>query len=332
MGGSIFFFVESKTFEFSVEEGGTFYSLCIFERFKDSLRSVFMGKESALHLLSYVEDLMSNTHPENFARTFRDGNKVFILQLGFNAHGSFLMISELLHGRRKGLIIVPEGKLGCGWRGFGFHLCKAIAPNTLGIKLPSQSALFPTMQKFRTQKSFLSAAVDGDQKTIGGSGSGKLAMPKIQNSIKSYQSIKSSLSSQKTQNQDLRERGAGQVSAVPEAEVMLEIKDDALNGADSSLSLEVSLCLVRGLNGKWDIKCSNIKEVGCSGARPTQDIFRPNVLAEASPLNPPQPHKLKPKPKPSMVWQPKRKEKATRSSPMRATQIPGMSSPCERPN
>ena len=73
---------------------------------------------------------------------------------------------------------------------------------------------------------------------------------KIQNSIKSYQSIKSSLSSQKTQNQDLCERGAGQVSAVPEAEVMLEIKDDTLNGAGSPLSLEVSLCLVRGLNGK----------------------------------------------------------------------------------
>ena len=112
MGGSIFFFVESKTFEFSVEEGGTFYSLRIFERYKDSLRSVFMGKDSAFRLLSYVEDLLPNTRPENFARTFRDGSKVFILQLGFNVHGSFLMISELLHGRRKGLIIVPEGKLG----------------------------------------------------------------------------------------------------------------------------------------------------------------------------------------------------------------------------
>ena len=63
MGGSIFFFVESKTFEFSVEEGGTFYVLRIFERNKDSLRLVFMGKLSAIHLLTYVEDLMSNTLP-----------------------------------------------------------------------------------------------------------------------------------------------------------------------------------------------------------------------------------------------------------------------------
>ena len=153
-----------------------------------------MGKEGAIRLLTYVEDLMSNTCPENFARTFRDGSKVFILQLGFNAHGSFLMISELLHGHRKGLIIVPEGKLGSGWRGFGFHLCKAIAPDTLGVKPPSQSALFPTVQKFKNQKSFLSAVVDGDWKTNGGCRTGKQAMPNIQNSIKS------SLSSQKTQN------------------------------------------------------------------------------------------------------------------------------------
>ena len=77
---------------------------------------------------------------------------------------------------------------------------------------------------------------------------------------------------------------------------MLEIKDDALKGVDSPLSLEVSLRLVRGLNGKWDIKCSNIKEVGCSGVRPTQDVFRPNALAKASPLNPSHVPKLKPKP------------------------------------
>uniref|UniRef100_A0A7N2KWZ3 Rit1 N-terminal domain-containing protein n=1 Tax=Quercus lobata TaxID=97700 RepID=A0A7N2KWZ3_QUELO len=165
---------------------------------KDSLRLVFMGKESAIRLLTYVEDLMSNTRPDNFARTFKDGNKVFILQLRFNAHGSFLMISELLHGRRKGLIIVPEGKLGSGWRGFGFHLRKAIAPDTLVVKPPSQSALFPTVQKFRNQKSFLSVVVDGDRKTSGGSGTGKHAMPNIQNSIKSNPSIKSILSSQKT--------------------------------------------------------------------------------------------------------------------------------------
>ena len=98
---------------------------------------------------------------------------------------------------------------------------------------------------------------------------------------------------------------------------MLEIKDDALNCAKSPLLLEVSLSLERGLNGKWEIKCSNIKEVGCvcpSGVGPTQAVFRSNALAEAIPLNPPHVHKFKPKP--TLVWRPKRKELTTRSFPM----------------
>ena len=119
------------------------------------------------------------------------------------------MISELLHGRRKSLIIVPEGKLGSGWRGFGFHLRKAIAPDSLGIKPPSQFALLPSLPKFRTHKSFLLVVVDGDRKSTSGSRTGKLALPNIQNSIKSNLAIKSSLSSQKLQNLDLHDRGAG---------------------------------------------------------------------------------------------------------------------------
>ena len=67
-----------------------------------------MGKESTKCLLAIFEDLMSNVSPGHFAQTFRDGDKVFILQLGSNAHGSFLMISELLHGHRKGFIVVPN--------------------------------------------------------------------------------------------------------------------------------------------------------------------------------------------------------------------------------
>ena len=54
MDDSFFFFVESKSFEFCVEEGGSFFSLRIFERGRYSLRSVFMGKECAKRLLSML--------------------------------------------------------------------------------------------------------------------------------------------------------------------------------------------------------------------------------------------------------------------------------------
>ena len=105
-----FFFIESKTFEFSVEGGGTYFMLRIFERNRDSLHSVFMGKESAKCLLAIMEDLMYNKTLGSFARTFRDDEKVLILQLGSNSHCSFLMISKLIHGRWKLFLVVPKGK------------------------------------------------------------------------------------------------------------------------------------------------------------------------------------------------------------------------------
>ena len=131
MGGSIFFFIESKTFEFLVEEGGSYFLLRIFERGLTSMRSVFMGKESATLFLFHLEELISKQSPGHFARTIREGDIVFILQLGSNAHGKFLMVSELLHGRRKGNMVIPEGRLGSGWRGFGLNLRKILKPASL---------------------------------------------------------------------------------------------------------------------------------------------------------------------------------------------------------
>ena len=76
---------------------------------------------------------------------------------------------------------MPEGKLGSGWRGFGFHLQKAIAPETLAIKKP-QSVLKPTVEK---SKSSLLATAEGDRRDGGGSKKGKQLMPNFQNSNKS---------------------------------------------------------------------------------------------------------------------------------------------------
>ena len=160
MGGSFFFFVESKSFEFSVEEGDSFFLLRIFERDRDSLRLVLLGKESAKRLLSMMEVFIYSESPGHFARTVRDGKTVFILQSSSNAHGSFLMISELLHGCWKGFMVVPEGKLGSGWRGFVCHLRKALAPGNLAINLPPK--ILPGSE-LQASKSFAVAVVQGRQ-------------------------------------------------------------------------------------------------------------------------------------------------------------------------
>lgn len=67
MGGSTYFFVESKTFEFLIEEGGTFYLFHIFERGRDLPHFVALGKESAKRLLFNVEELVSKESPVQFS-------------------------------------------------------------------------------------------------------------------------------------------------------------------------------------------------------------------------------------------------------------------------
>ena len=96
----MFFFIESKTFEFPIEEGGSLFLLRIFERSQTLLQSVFMGQESANRFLFHLEELIYKQSPGHYARMIRKGDIVFILQLGSNAHGTFLMVSELLHRRQ----------------------------------------------------------------------------------------------------------------------------------------------------------------------------------------------------------------------------------------
>ncbi|KAK9991935.1 hypothetical protein SO802_026920 [Lithocarpus litseifolius] len=97
-------------------------------------------------------------------------------KLGSNTYDAFLLISELINGRRKGSIVVLEGKLGSGWRGFGLHLRKAIDPESLA---PKQA--ITGMPKRDASKSFASVVV-GNRKTNGGGGDeGKYKSALIQN-------------------------------------------------------------------------------------------------------------------------------------------------------
>ena len=71
-----------------------------------------MGKGSAKRLLFNVEELISRQSRGQFAKSFREGDKLFILQLGSNTYDSFLLISELIHGRRTGSIASKQATTG----------------------------------------------------------------------------------------------------------------------------------------------------------------------------------------------------------------------------
>ena len=251
----------------------------------------FSWAEEALKcLLAIVEELSTKT-PGNFARTFRDNEKVFILQLGSNSHGSFLMISELIHGRRNGFLVVPEGKAGSGWRSFGFHLRKAIAPGTLATKQPFNSVMKPIMEN---HKNFLWATAKGDRREGSGSRKGKQLMPKFQISTESNLSNKS---------HDIRNLNAGKKQATSKAKLSVEITESNNGVNDSLLSLDVGLRLEHGPNGEWEVKWSKVKEVGRI-EKPKEKNFKPEVKSHFKPTAP---FNAKPKlnPKPITVWRPK---------------------------
>ena len=68
------------------------------------------------------------------------------------------MILEFLCDRWKGFIVVLEGNL--GWRGFGFHLRKALALGTPAINLPPKLLLGSEYKAFK----YFAAAVMQDRR------------------------------------------------------------------------------------------------------------------------------------------------------------------------
>ncbi|KAK7827204.1 hypothetical protein CFP56_031323 [Quercus suber] len=204
------------------------------------------------------------------------------------------MISELIHGRRKGFLVVPEGKTRSGWRGFGFHLRKAIAPGSLATKQPFHSVLRPIVENHKT---FLQAAVEGDRREGGGSRKGKQLMREFQISTESNLSNKS---------HDICDLNAGKKQANSKAKLSVEITESNSGVNDSPLTLDVGLRLERGPDGEWEVIWSKVKELGRK-EKPKDKNFKPEDISQFKPTAP---FNAKPKfnPKPITVWRPKRKQ------------------------
>jgi hypothetical protein len=128
MGGNRHFFIESKAFEFTTDHGGGAFIVRLYERGKDSLRSVFMGKESAITLLAALEELVTIKNAGNFVHTIREGETVFIAQRFSNTKGRFVSLQAIHRGGRRGQIIIPEGRNCGGWRGFAMELRRILYP------------------------------------------------------------------------------------------------------------------------------------------------------------------------------------------------------------
>ena len=223
------------------------------------------------------------------------------------------MISELLQGRRKGFIVVPKGKLGSGWRGFGFHLRKAIALGTLAINLPPK--LLPGFE-YKASKSFAAAVMQG--RRIESKTHRQAAAESSQNDGSRghkgkhlmLDSRNSNLANPGFQTQDPRESSLGKEKE--NAEIGAKISPVFLDGTEGGVNLDLYIRLERGPHGKWEISWSKVIEVDPSiGQVPNPkpiDFNKPKRKPVPSVGQIPNPKPFdyyKPKQKPVFKWKPK---------------------------
>ena len=86
-----------------------------------------MGKIACHWLLSKLEQTVLDRNSRHFF-TFREGDIVYMFQKCSNAFGNYIVVIELKAGGHRRLVIIPEGKVMCEWRGFDFELQSLITP------------------------------------------------------------------------------------------------------------------------------------------------------------------------------------------------------------
>jgi len=107
------FFVEAKSFIFSVVEGS--FELRVVEKRKGFSGWIWLGTECVAWLLSMVEEVLQHLGFEDFVKSFSEGSKVTIVRRGGNSSGRFLEVAVFAVGGRRRMIVFPEGHDGLVW-------------------------------------------------------------------------------------------------------------------------------------------------------------------------------------------------------------------------
>ncbi len=105
-----------------VDSGGGASIVLIYEKGKDRIHSIHMRKANAKCWMANMIKLDSKNATDTFVHTFHEGDTVFIVQRCSNHKGHYILVQETHKGGRRGLIIIPEGWNGGGWRGFVYEL------------------------------------------------------------------------------------------------------------------------------------------------------------------------------------------------------------------
>lgn len=112
--------IESNSFEMVVED--RYCVVRIHGSCRGCIRYLFLGKADSRWLLATVEERLQEMGTSVFRRRSRASSPAVLTQRCSNTYGRFLGVEEHEGSRRRGHILVPEGRNGEGWRIFAAEL------------------------------------------------------------------------------------------------------------------------------------------------------------------------------------------------------------------
>ena len=175
----------------------------------------------------------------------------------------FLLISELIQGRLKGSIVIPEGKLGRGRRGFGLHLRKTLEASLLQLGHPKN-------QKGDLKQLAL-VMVEGRQNNYAIVNKGK---------VKILEFPISKVKNSKGNHNDFRNVYSRKEKVGSGAKVMSVINEIVSNDMLGKFTLDFCFCVERGFDGRWGVVFFEVKEVGLGQPAPVLNEIKPTLKVQ----------------------------------------------------
>uniref|UniRef100_A0A2N9FU80 Reverse transcriptase domain-containing protein n=1 Tax=Fagus sylvatica TaxID=28930 RepID=A0A2N9FU80_FAGSY len=242
-----------------------------------------MGFVAALWLRDVLLEVAKLSNDQNLFRSFREGNKIFVLQKQRNGKGRFVKITALGDSKSKGYVIIPEGRDACGWHGLSQKIDNIMAMQNRGNSEVNQRR--PQARQ---------ATAQGNQ---------------VPNMVKESRTFKEAV----TQG-DMANMENIAIGIAENQEVLSQRYNDS---AKQNLEISLRIVLSCGPNGVWEVRWAGVEPCETMGPshsqahesiqpanRATNGSYITNGKPKAQPVTvkaKTQPNDLKPK----MVWQPR---------------------------
>jgi hypothetical protein len=113
-----------------------------------------MGSATARWCHDILLEFATLPPDQNAFRSFREGNKVFVIQKQRNGKGRFASMTVLGETKERGVVIIPEGRDAGGWRGFSQEINGALTPAVPAVpKVNHQREQPPPPAEYGAQRS-----------------------------------------------------------------------------------------------------------------------------------------------------------------------------------